>query len=177
MTVRALALILIAASGCASLSGEPSRLLEEGRTAVEKKQFEIAYDTLKQLRIRYPERTECDEAYPLAATAFKATYFRKRHKQPSWVTSESLFMFQWLESYFQGPAFPQQRVEALFLRMPYPFFSSFEAYARSRPQLSRWVLRETNDNGLLDTITGEPAAKDDAAAADAAPEKTREARD
>jgi hypothetical protein len=154
----AVGLVLFATVACASLSREPAHLLDQGRAALDRREYETAYSTFKELRTRYPRRPESDEAFGPACAAFKAAYYRNRHTKPEWVTSESAFMFQWLEGYFDQPGFPREQVEQLLLRMPYPLFAGFISYARTRPNLAQWVLHEQDDNGIVQTITAEPAA-------------------
>ncbi len=166
--------LLVAALGCATPAHEPGacpsgfeevlrdpRLLRErADLALEQRDGELAYRSLALLATLHPESAESREAFRAAARLFKQAYFQNRFSRPDsvWLSSEPAFMFQWLARFLQDPeVFPQAELDALFLGMPYSFFGDFTAFAAPRPGLSRWVLRVEEDNGRIQSITGEAA--------------------
>jgi hypothetical protein len=145
--------LALLALGCATFSHEPERLLAQGRTELGEKRFAQAYETFHEIRATYPHSPEAADAFPLAAQAFQGMYARTRFTADSrWSTTETRFMFEWLETYFGGDEFPQISFQRLVQGMPYEFFEQYEAFAASRPNLARWHLEVTKDNGLVDTI-------------------------
>jgi hypothetical protein len=99
----------------------------------------------------------------LAATLFQKAYFKHRYTQPNsvWLTSEPVFMFQWLARFY-GETSPQPQAMQLFVGMPYGIFREFTDYAAKHPELSGWALKAEKDNGIIGAITavraGPPAS-------------------
>jgi len=171
--LRIVSALLLTSVGCATLSGEPAGpkatgceevleqpalLREQARVALQAKNFELAYRYLALIETLHRESHESDEVFPLAAALFQKAYFKHRFTQPNsvWMTSEPVFMFQWLARFFQD-ASPQPQAAALFVGMPYGFFREFADHAAKHPELSRWVLRVEKDNGIIGSITAERA--------------------
>jgi hypothetical protein len=140
---------------CKELLGQPASLLAQGRAALEQKQPELAYRYLALLQTLHPGSPESQEAFPLAASLFKGAYRLHRYSDPDsvWLTSEPVFMFQWLARFFEGE-FPQEQMEALFTGMNYGLVRDFSAFAASRPKLAQWELQVEKDNGIVESIRG-----------------------
>ena len=150
---RVVVVLLGLALGCASSSSEPARLLEQAKLDLKLRRFEPAYDDLRAIRVKYPRSPEAADAFALAAQAFHAMYAKSRYQPDSpWTTTETRFMFEWLETFFVGDDFPQFHFETLIHGMPYAFFDEYQEFAATRPQLARWHLEVTKDNGLIDAI-------------------------
>ena len=146
------------ALGCATWSHEPGRLLEQGNSKLAQRRFGEAWGDLSAIRAKYPHSAESAEAFTPAALAFQAMYARTRFMPDSpWLTTNSQFMFEWLEAFFVADDFPQGHVDLLIHGMPYAFFVEYQKFAATRPTLARWRLSVTTDNGLIDTIQAERA--------------------
>jgi hypothetical protein len=150
---RGLAAFLGLVLGCATFSQEPARLLAQGKTLLDEKRWEESYGAFREIRSEYPHSPEAADAFPFAARVFRLLYSRNRYTPDSrWTTTEPRFMFEWLETFFGGDEFPQVMVETLVQGMPYAFYEDFQSFAATRPQIARWTLTVTKDNGLIDTI-------------------------
>jgi len=146
-------LLALIALGCATTPSEPERLLAQGKTELARKRFEQAYGDLRTIRTKYPHSPEAADAFTFAAVAFQGIYARTRYQPDSpWTTTETRFMFEWLETFFVGDEFPQVHFETLIHGMPYAFFEDYQEFAATRPTLARWTLTVTKDNGLIDAI-------------------------
>ena len=147
-------------TACEQVFEQPAVLRQRADELVAEKKPELAYRYLALLETLHPDSPESREAFPLAAALFKKLFFFNRTTHPNsvWATSEPVFMYQWVAHFF-GDESPQEQVELLFLGMPYSYFLDFKTYAAKHPELSRWVLQATKDNGLTDSIRVEPAAK------------------
>ena len=146
-------LFALLALGCATTSSEPARLLAQGKTELARKRFEQAYGDFRAIRTNHPHSSEAADAFAFAAVAFQGMYARTRYQADSpWTTAETRFMFEWLETFFVGDDFPQVHFETLIHGMPYAFFDEYQEFAATRPQLARWHLEVTKDNGLIDAI-------------------------
>ena len=153
VTRRVLSLLALTAVACATTAREPARLLEQAKLELKLRKFEPAYDDLRAIRVKYPRSPEAADAFALAAQAFHAMYARNRYQPDSpWTTTETRFMFEWLETFFGGDEFPQVSFERLIQGMPYAFYEDYLEFAATRPQLARWTLTVTKDNGLIDSI-------------------------
>jgi hypothetical protein len=152
-----LSFLALLSLACATLSHEPARLLEQGRNELKLRKFDAAYADLSAIRAKYPRSPEAADAFAPAAQAFHAMYAKSRYQTDSpWKTTETRFMFEWLATFFGGDEFPQVSFERLVQGMPYEFFEEYERFAATRPELARWRLEVTKDNGLIDTISAEP---------------------
>jgi hypothetical protein len=149
---------LIVALGCASISLEPQRLLDQGRIELDQQNLEAAYAALTRIRREYPRSPQSAEAFPLATRAFQGLHSRMRNTHPDspWIPEQTQFMFAWLETYFVGDGFPMLQFEALFHGMPRAFLGDYQAFAATRPRLARWSVEVTDDNGLIDEISVHP---------------------
>jgi hypothetical protein len=149
---------LLAACTLPALLNPPQRLLEDARAAIDARDFDTAYRQLAEIRRRYPDSEQSVEAFPLAAALFHRGYFQSRHTEPTshWVKVEPEFMLDWFASFFEHPEFPQTQAEALFVGMHYGYFREYLAYAATRPELSRWVVRVEDDNGMIESIVADP---------------------
>jgi hypothetical protein len=146
--------------GSAELFRDPRALRAQADRAIdEKKDAALAYRYLALLEVFHPDGPESREAFPLAAALFRRLYRQNRYAHPDsiWLTSEPVFMFQWLERFFGGDAFPGDQARALFVGMPYPLFVQFSEYAKQRAELSGWLLHGSEDDGVIDAVTGERA--------------------
>jgi hypothetical protein len=146
-------LLALIALGCATTPSEPARLLAQGKTLIDEKKWQESYEAFREIRSEYPHSPEAADAYPFAARVFRLLYSRNRYTPDSpWTTREPRFMFEWLETFFGGDEFPQIMVETLVQGMPYAFYEDYLEFAATRPELARWSLTVTKDNGLIDTI-------------------------
>lgn len=153
-TLRTVSLLLLLATGCATLGGEARRLRDEADALLQAREEEAAYRKMALIRTRHPESPEAREVFPAAALVFKRHWWRNRHTDPDspWLTEEPRFLFAWLES-LAGDAFPQSEAERLLLGMPYGFYEAYAAFAAQSPKLGRWQLAVEKDNGILEAIT------------------------
>ena len=175
LPLRILPALLVTALGCTTISPQPSAcpgsieevlakpslLREQADAALEHDDLELAYRYLALIETLHPASPESRELFPAAAKLFKRAYFRNRIAHPNslWLTSEPVFMFQWLATFFQDEKdFPEQQVATLFIGMPLTFYDEFAAYAKDRPTLSRWQIRAKEDDGKIESITAELAA-------------------
>ena len=151
----ALLLAVVLGAGCARFTGAPQLLLEQGEDALNAKSLDDAYARFVELRRRYPDSPECREAFPYAAAVVKRRYLEDRYKPPAsiWLTQEPQFMFAWLGSYVTDDTFPQREAQALFRGMPGTFFRSYVEFAKSDPVLSGWTLHETDDDGIISSVS------------------------
>jgi hypothetical protein len=169
-----LPLLLTSALGCTTLSGgtgscppsieqafhDPRVLRAAADEALSHDDYALAYRYLSLIEIFSPDGADARELYPAAAKLFKTAYLRSRvkGKDSVWVTSEPVFMFQWLARFFSDDGeFPQQQVDLLFARMPITLLDDFKAFAKPRPHLARWDLHATDDDGRIETITAKLA--------------------
>jgi len=184
----ALAALALLAPGCAALSlegscpeaqaaarargveasckvlGRPALLVEQAHAALARGDLETAYHHLALVHALHPDSAESREVFRLAARCFVESHFRHRTEPGSiWVSSEPVFMYRWLEQFFlDAEEFPQAQVEALFIGMHYGMFRDFLAHARSRKELSRWVIVARDDNGIIHSVSGERAGRGEA---------------
>ena len=161
-------------SACPQSIGEvlakPSLLREQADAALADGNLELAYRYLALIETLHPDSAESRELFPAAAKLFKQAFFRNRISHPDsiWLTSEPVFMFQWLAIFFQGEGdFPEQQVATLFVGMPLSFYDDFAAFAKQRPALSRWQMRAKEDDGT-DRIDLGSAGRGEQAGASAA---------
>jgi len=162
LTLLLASLVLI--PGCSPLRGltnPAGRLLEQGRAAFDAHDLDLAYDRFAEIRRRHLESAEAREAFPAAAAIFRHGYFHDRYRQPDsrWLTTEPRFMLEWLQSYLDGPEFPQAEAEALFTGMPYGYFREYLALAAARPEPQHWRFRAEDDNGIIEAIVLEAPAR------------------
>jgi len=174
LPLRSLPALLVTALGCATFSAQPSAcakgieeflahpslLREQADAALEKDDLELAYRYLALIETLHPDSAESRELFPVAAKLFKRAYFRNRIAHPNsvWLTSEPVFMFQWLATFFEDEGdFPKQQVATLFIGMPLTFYDDFASFAKTRPSLSRWQMRAKEDDGRIEAITGQLA--------------------
>jgi hypothetical protein len=152
---------LVACSTWQGFWNPPRRLLDQAQAAVEQREHDTAYRKLAEIRERYPTSAESPEAFRRAALIFKKRYYENRLTRPDspWVTSEARFMLDWFAAFLAGPEFPQAEAEALFLGMPYSFFREYLALAQTDPRLSRWAIQAPDDNGIIEAIVAERAAR------------------
>lgn len=160
--VLGLVIVILLGGGIATLAvacaspgrGRPSVLLEEARAAFEQRNFETAYLRSKKIGLDYPESTEADEAFSMAAQSLKFLYYRDRYDLPGapWVTSEPVFMFGWLARYFEEGD-PTDAANAFFIGFPFNVFQEFQQFEKKRPGLSGWVVRAKDDNGMIESVT------------------------
>lgn len=139
---------------------EAQRLIEEAGIDPQRDVLEAAYGHLKRVRVEYPESPQSEVAFDLATLLWQQLWFLDRYTRPdsAWRTSEPEFLFDWLASYFEGAEeFPREKAEALLRSMPWSFYQSFLAYARTQPELSRWSFQAEDDNGRIRSVTGERA--------------------
>jgi hypothetical protein len=156
--------LLSGLSGCAAwqaLVDPAGRRLEQAREALARNDLDAAYRDLAEIRRRHPESAASREAFPLAAAIFQRSYYRDRYARPDspWLTSEPGFMLDWFASLLDVPTFPQAEAEALFVGMPYGFFRDYLALAGTRPELARWAIVATDDNGIVEQVMAEPGAR------------------
>jgi hypothetical protein len=158
------AVVLLA--GCASVGGllNPARhLLDQSYAAIEQREFEAAYDRLAEIRTRYAHSAESREAFPIAASIFRQSYFLYRYQEPAsrWVGPERRFMLEWFASFFPADEFPQAEAEALFVGMHYGYFRDFLKFAAGRPELASWSVSAEKDNGIVESIAARPRPPSD----------------
>lgn len=138
--------------------GSASQLLAQARLTLEKKESpERAYRYLATLRALYPGSPEDREAFALATGLYKHLYYQNRLREPQgiWTTVESVFMFQWLTTFFpesQGE-FPMEQAQLLLVGTPGNFLRDFEAFGANNPKLRRWRIQAERDNGIIQAIT------------------------
>jgi hypothetical protein len=164
--------LLVATSGCVTVSREagepascqallddPSWLRAQADAALAEKNLEVAYRYLAWIEALHPESPESTEAFPLTARLFKTLYHRNRYTRPDsiWLTSEPVFLFQWLARYFGNDDFPREQAQALFVGLPYGFFREFVAFSESQPNLRGWTLSAEEDNGIVTAISARRA--------------------
>lgn len=163
LSPRLLCAFLIAGPGCALLGprpDDPAVLLADARVALAASDFDLAYDRLSRIRALHPDSAEAGEAYPLAAAVFKRAWYRDRYQNPGsrFHSSEPVFMYEWLGSYFDGE-FPQPQAEQLFLGMPHDFFDRFQEWARGRAAIEAWKISAPEDNGRIEAVSAERASQ------------------
>jgi hypothetical protein len=162
--LRALSLLLVLATGCATLGDRDARRLrDEADALLAARDEEAAYRRLALIRTRHPDSPEAREVFPAAAIVFKRQWWKRRYSEPEspWLTTEPAFLFAWLES-LAGDGFPQQDAERLLVGMPYGFFEEYVAFAATSPTLGAWQLEVEKDNGILEAIRPSPAPPPDA---------------
>lgn len=160
-----LPVLLVAVVGCATSAPctevlrDPDLLLEHANAAIGESDLELAYRYVALIHTLHPGSAQSRDAFPLAARLFHKNYMRHRSELDSiWVTSEPRFLVAWLAGFFQdGGEFPQEQMDALFVGLDYGVFRNFLAYAETHPRLSRWKIAATDDNGIVQEITGSPA--------------------
>jgi hypothetical protein len=172
--LRILPALLTAALGCTTLAAQPSScppsieqafakptlLREQADAALEDGDLALAYRYLALIETLHPGSPESHELFPAAAKLFKRIYLRERIARPDsiWMTSEPIFMFHWLVAFFSDDGeFPKQQVATLFIGMPLTFFDDFMVFAKPRPQLARWQIRAKEDDGRIESISGQLA--------------------
>jgi hypothetical protein len=153
---------LMLATACSSK--EPARLLEEGGAAYDREQYETAYQTLTEIWRRYPDSPQSAEAFKLAASSLHHLWNRNYYDHPDgpWIQTEPLVIYDWLASFFQDDAAPQEKIDELFLRMPARFYDGFPDYARSHPILGGWTFEAAIDDWRIARVTavkGPPPAE------------------
>lgn len=136
--------------------GKPRLLVERAEAALKAQKLETAYQYFALLHTLHPDSPEDRKQFRLAARVFVESYFRHRIEfESAWVKTEPTFMFDWLETFFQGAEqFPQPQVEAMFIGMHYGMFRDFLAYASSHPDIVAWTITATKDNGIIESIRG-----------------------
>lgn len=157
-TLRSLSLLLVVATGCATLGGnEARRLRDDADTLLQAREEEAAYRKMALIHMRHPESPEAREVFPAAALVFKRHWWRNRYTNPEspWLTEEPAFLFAWLES-LTGDEFPRTEAERLLLGMPYGFYEDYAAFAAESPALGRWQLFVEKDNGIVEAIAATP---------------------
>jgi hypothetical protein len=159
MPSRLVALIALAAvaAGCTLFGASRAReLVAEAEAAYTRSDFETSYARAKAVRLDHPASPERDQAFALACASWKLLYHRDRYASldSPWVAIEPAFLFDWLASYF-GEASPEEPARLLFVGVPYGVYRDFEAFARKRPDVSRWALRVEDDNGIVRQVTAE----------------------
>lgn len=155
----ALAVLALLAAGCASPGERRARaLVAEAEAAFARGDFETSYARAAEVRREHPASAERDRAFALACGSWKPLYHRSRFVDPDarWVATEPAFLFDWLASYF-GETSPEEPARLLFVGMPGGLLRDFEAFARERPELSRWRLAARDDNGIIREVAAEPA--------------------
>lgn len=139
--------------------GSAALLLEQARYELETtKNLPKAYRYLADLHALHSESPEDAEAFSMAASLFQRLYFQNRHSHPDsiWMTSEPIFMFQWLASFCDDDSFSQSHLDSLFRGMPYDFSRDFTAFTLRSHKLSRWTLRVQEDNGIIESVDAIP---------------------
>jgi hypothetical protein len=151
---------LVACGVAGGLFDPAGRLLEEGRTALERRELDAAYGRFAEIRKRYPASPESREAFPLAAAILQYRYHRLRYQEPEspWLRSEPGFLFDWFDSFLAEPGFPQAEAEALFVGMPYGLFREY----RARQQLDSGAapprFEVEDDNGIIEQVIADVPA-------------------
>jgi hypothetical protein len=149
----------------AEVAASPKLLREAADDAVARMQAPLAFRTLMMLRTLHPESEESAEAFTLACSLFKPAWRIQRLKDPTShvAASDPVFMFVWLESFYEGgEEFPTQQATALLRGMPTSFFKTYRAFTRrpnARPEAAQWEIAYEEDNGLVTGITATHAAK------------------
>jgi hypothetical protein len=141
---------------CSDVFAEPARLIERAKAAGEQQNWPLAYRYAALVHLLHPTSPQDREAFPLAAYLYRKSWAPHRTELDSiWTTSEPVFLFGWLGSFFQdAQEFPQEQMNALFLGMNYGFLRDFLAYGKTRPHVARWTITAEKDNGLVDSVTG-----------------------
>ncbi len=136
-----------------------AKLYAQAERSKETQQYELSYRQYALIRALYPDSEEAKKAYPNAAGLFKRFYSRNRHKKPrtTWTTSEPIFMYDWVTIFF-GETFPQDEMLRLFKGMPSTFFEKFEQFGAKHPEISKWKIGITKDNGIVEEIDAERLA-------------------
>ena len=152
---------LVACSVASGLFDPAGRLLEEGRTALERRELDSAYGRFAEIRRRYPASPESREAFPLAAAIFQYRYHRLRYQEPEspWVRSEPVFLFDWFDSFLAEPDFPQAEAEALFVGMPYGLFREYRAQRQADSGAAQPRFEVEDDNGIIERVIAEVPAR------------------
>jgi hypothetical protein len=168
---RALALLLLAALGCATSSGAPASrppsfeevlespalLREEYEKAYREKRWDLAYRHLTLIHILHPDSAEDRELFTTAASLFKGRYLGYRAKRPGsvWVLSEPAFMIQWiLQILEKSEQFPEEEFVYLFRSMPLDFFDQFMRVAKQQGVDKQWDIQVSEDDGKIASISG-----------------------
>ena len=96
-----------------------------------------------------------------AARLYRTLYMNYRVWQPRsiYASSERLFMFQWLRSFYEEGHFPQEQADQLFKGLPLSFAESYVPFAELRPLLSDWSMEFLEDNGLVEVVKATPVAR------------------
>jgi hypothetical protein len=146
-----------AASRCADeVLASPALLREHGDAALQRQELERAYRCYALIRQLHPESEESETVYPVAASIFQRLWEQDRYVREDsiWHTSEPVFLYAWLETFFLAGDFPQQRVHQLLKGSPYPLTERFIEWARTRPALATWRFEVEDDNGRVTAIQG-----------------------
>jgi hypothetical protein len=138
---------------------EPRLLLEQAKLALGREEEELAYRFLALLQALHPDSPEAADSFLTATALFRSAYFRNRlvDERSIWVLSEPYFLYQWLARHW-GDEDPREKLEALFLGMPFNVFDNFRTFASRHPNIVHWRFEATKDNGIVQTITVEPPA-------------------
>jgi hypothetical protein len=149
-----------ASSACADALGDVDQLKQLADAAITEENWELAYRYVALMHILHPESERDRDSFALAARLYRLSWAPHRTELDSiWVTSEPRFLIAWLAGFFQPEQpFPQEQMNALFLGMNYGLLREFLAYGQTHPRISRWVITAEKDNGIVEKITGVPAA-------------------
>lgn len=143
-------------AGGDALLSDPQLLYDAAWTEAERRRFHEAYRYYTLLQVFHPDHELTERAFPNAAKIFVREYRANRTRRPDspWLTSEPYFMFQWLSQYLRGEDFPEDKAQALLLRMPWSFHKRLNEFLTARPGRSRWTVTVREDNGIIETVEG-----------------------
>jgi hypothetical protein len=139
---------------------EPRLLREFGEAALLANDFELAYGYLSLIHLLHPQSDEDRAAFPWAAAAFRGAYekHRFRNRDSVWVTSEPIFVFTWLETFF-AEGYPAKQVDSALRGAPHDLTVRFVEFAKSRRALAGWSFETEADNGRTTSISGSRATR------------------
>jgi hypothetical protein len=139
---------------------DPKALFDHGKAALDARELDLAYRYFALVHQLHPASAEDVAAFPWACGIFKRFYEENRYAHPDsvWSSSEAVFLFDWLETFFaKQKQLPAAELRILSHGAPYPFGAQFLEHAKTRKAFAGWRFAIEDDNGRIVTINGERA--------------------
>jgi len=151
--------LVLLPEACADVLGDPAQLIALSEAAWRDRNPELGYRYAALVRQLHPESPEVAQAFELTAPALPHLYTGARSDPRSkWLTSEPVFMFEWLADIYAaaGDVFPETETNLLLAGAPKSLRLLFEDHARRQPLLARHRLRFKMENGFVEYVALAP---------------------